>query len=272
MITVSVEGQTMVLRRAEYSTIGRSSLRYMGSSVLLKVPRDLQMAIREDCVLRMLQDQSYAPGLICAAGNMLLLQHAGRKLSYTNLPIDYHVQAKRILSDLASRGLQHNDIWKNNTSIPPFEIEILEDNGLLKVVDFGTATLNGSFALCGSKPTLRAQPRANETWVAAGDSSILRVLDALHAGARVMRRLNVSIAAGAILSACTPAEQQKKRSSPFTQVYTCAGMNSSRMRRVWRYCGENRHLHGDTELEVCACVCADRAALSSRHAIMYRPG
>ena len=66
------------------------------------------------------------------------------------MPANYHQQIKQMLSGLAARGLQHNDIWKNNLAAAPFKLELQ-----LKLVDFGTATLNGSYVLCsGVCPTL----------------------------------------------------------------------------------------------------------------------
>merc|ERR1711871_928883 len=79
--------------------------------------RQYKLAERERCVLKMLQKFPWCPRLLplptSVAGDpsfSLAMSFAGAPVNSSNIPQDYKVQAKRILQDMASVGVQHRDI------------------------------------------------------------------------------------------------------------------------------------------------------------------
>lgn len=83
---------------------------------------------------------------------------AGIPINRNNIPQDWFVQLSKILDDMQSMGIQHNDMIEakfnvlmdqhNSSKIVDGKVDILVQNGKLYLVDFGWASLNGSFSVC----------------------------------------------------------------------------------------------------------------------------
>lgn len=83
------------------------------------------------------------------------------------LPADYVAQYAKILQDMKLIGVSHNDIF-----IPGHKMELHVQNKMLFLVDFGWATVNGSYATCPGVSSL-----APPEFVPIADD---KVMDVLH--------------------------------------------------------------------------------------------
>ena len=114
------------------------------------------MAQREECVLSLLRREPWVPELVCPLfeGRELLLPKAGQPLDHTNLPRSWRTQVKRITAGLRSNGIAHiNDIWKKRfrPGRKPLMAELVVNRDTITLLDFNTATINGSFAVTLSR-------------------------------------------------------------------------------------------------------------------------
>ena len=123
----------------------------------------------------------------------------------------------------------------------PFKLELLVQGRQLKLVDFGTATLNGSHVLCSGVPdTLRAHALAPEPYRVSSDARIIDVLDALQEGAEVVRQLEAHGAADVRLGVCPFCSALTIEELPLIEVRNCTGIPAHA--KAWQYCGaEQRH-------------------------------
>jgi len=133
------------------SAIGRSSTQHMDQHFLLKKNGDPVMARREECILSLLRREPWVPELVCPLfEGELLLRKAGQPLDHTNLPRSWRTQVERITAGLRSHGIAHNDIWKTRfrPGRKPLMAELVVERDTITLLDFNTATINGSFAVC----------------------------------------------------------------------------------------------------------------------------
>lgn len=155
---------------------------------------------RETCAYRRLHAISvpWVPELYCVdPGQAMLVSHSGTELSSLNLPNDYHAQVQRMLLDMASISMRHNDIWKiphrkkgeTNDSITATNsfkvqdgvarfmnpIDMRVKDGQLILYDFGFATINGSFACDKTGTTSHRYFTQSKS-----DSAVLQLLSKLE--------------------------------------------------------------------------------------------
>lgn len=99
---------------------------------------------REVYILQLLNSSGFdwCPRLLGTdpSSRSLTMSYCGERLTRRNQPADAKEQFARILSDMRSIGMRHNDIKAS---------EVLVDRrGRLRLCDFGWATLDGSLS-CG---------------------------------------------------------------------------------------------------------------------------
>ena len=81
-----------------------------------------------------LQDTGWAPQLLCHGKGVeghseggVVFEAVGKPVSPHNLPRDWRAQTATILTDLHSRGIRHNDIWRpgrlDKNSLVPWMFE-----------------------------------------------------------------------------------------------------------------------------------------------------
>ena len=86
---------------------------------------------------------AWAPRLLCARNNFLITSYMGRpmcKCELERFPELSH-QLDRIFADLQSVGIKHNDLAKDLVT------EVVLRDGLVSLVDFGRASVNGSLTV-----------------------------------------------------------------------------------------------------------------------------
>jgi hypothetical protein len=98
---------------------------------------------REVCILEILQDFQWAPQLLWNNETAVMLSYVGEPVSWKNIPANYHQQMAKILHDLSSVGVAHNDLYKD------FAVEIMVLNGRLHMCDYSWATVDGSYSCDG---------------------------------------------------------------------------------------------------------------------------
>ena len=180
-VAVSIDGQVTHLHGGFGREDLTSSLFANHHYVLKKAAKIHQnLLTREACVLQKLSGSPSAPRLLCVGSNMMVTENAGRPLSVSNIPPDYRTQAEAILRDLESRGIAHHDLFKHD-STSAFQVEFLVSvRGSLKIVDFGIASVSGSYACAKGMPHTvlgsGAYDRAVDT---SRDSDVLGILDAM---------------------------------------------------------------------------------------------
>ena len=98
---------------------------------------------REACTLQALQRFAWAPRLYCTGVDYMLSSYTGRPLCQEHAPPNYLAQMQRILFDLRSIGVRHNDLHKINEHT---DFTVNEHTGRMSLIDFGWATVNGSLS------------------------------------------------------------------------------------------------------------------------------
>ena len=101
---------------------------------------------REICVLQILQQFDWCPRLLSynLTAKTLTTSFVGTKVNEFNMPPSYRSQFQNILSDMQSVGVSHNDIFAEHMD----KIDVMVKNEKLYLIDFGWASVNGSFATC----------------------------------------------------------------------------------------------------------------------------
>ena len=187
-LTVRIDGSDVMLHASLRTNLGTTSVRWMNDRYVLKigVTKHRLLAARDACVLRLMSGGSSAPRMLCdnaLAEGALLTEHAGRPLTIHNIPRDYRKQAEAILEDMSSRGIAHHDLFKADAS-SAFKVEFLVDSvGKMRVVDFGTASVNGSFRCeVGMIDSIFKTSHGpyNASFPEVQDLDVLSVLDAMH--------------------------------------------------------------------------------------------
>jgi hypothetical protein len=175
-------GASEVLYRLGHLGEGGTSTRFGNGRFVVKVALDPELGRREACVLRRLDGGGIVPRLVCAADDVLVMEHAGAALTVANIPHDYRLQMERILAFMASRGVAHNDLWKADPrQLTRTAVELLVDSGgRLRVVDFNVATVNGSYACVAGGRDKALLPHVMLWFTPAPDVGVLKVLDAIH--------------------------------------------------------------------------------------------
>jgi tRNA A-37 threonylcarbamoyl transferase component Bud32 len=90
---------------------------------------------REIFWLNKLFDFDRTPNIIEHGDDFIKMEYVGERLNKTNLPYDWEEQVKYILNSLNKYECSHNDIKPE---------DILVNNGLLYIIDFGWSTPIGS--------------------------------------------------------------------------------------------------------------------------------
>eukprot|EP00939_MAST-03C_sp_MAST-3C-sp1_P004281 g4281.t1 len=132
---------------------------------------------RELCVLRHLQRFPWAPKVVSSTKQSITMSYVGHPVTKSTLPRDYRAQFNKILADLKSVDVQHNDIVypcsakKNQNDFIKHEVMVLD--GRLSLVDFGWATIHGTVPCNFSIKTFPSFFRP------CPDSKMLDVLDVM---------------------------------------------------------------------------------------------
>ena len=193
------DGSVEELKASTRSFRGRSSTRFSNERHVLKLAPDAHMVRREACTLRLLQGTGVVPKLRCANGHVLVTERVGTPLSEVNLPSDYREQLLRILQMMSAHGVSHNDLWKEHDLELPslFSTELTVDGGgKLHVIDFNTATVNGSYACeVGVRPTA-LPPHLSKYFIPSSDEGAMQVLDAMATVNRKLHSYTESIGSG----------------------------------------------------------------------------
>lgn len=178
------------LQRADQRASPTSTqARYFHPNYMLKLSADGDASRREACALRLMEGEA-VPHVVCSAGSALLLNNVGEPLGVHNLPLDYGQQAASIIRAMRVRGIRHNDIWKDDARMQTkFATELLVDkSGRLSLVDFNTATINGSYACASGMRTTALDAEEDFRFKPSIDEDVLHVLNALHAVNRTFER------------------------------------------------------------------------------------
>ena len=96
---------------------------------------------REICTLGLLRQFAWAPKVLCVDDHAYVMQHRGGPRCRDQLPVDYEAQVTTIVKDMQSIGVRHNDMLK-----PGNNDFVVDSDGRVSLVDFGWASVNGSFA------------------------------------------------------------------------------------------------------------------------------
>lgn len=127
-------GRSILLQRA-VAGMGGTSWLYLHPEYTLKLAKSssdgTELAQFEACVLRAMASTALVPTLVCAAGPGLLTTHVGDPVSASNLPANYREQVASLLSALHTRGIRHNDMWKDDAlqQATLFATELMVDKG-----------------------------------------------------------------------------------------------------------------------------------------------
>ena len=100
-----------------------------------------RMMDREVCTLNLLRQFAWAPKVLCVYNYAYVMQHRGWPRCRAEMPVDYEAQVQTIVKDMLSVGVRHNDMLKPGTN--DF---VVDSDGRVSLVDFGWASVNGSFA------------------------------------------------------------------------------------------------------------------------------
>lgn len=130
---------------------------------------------REICVLERLQQFSWSPKLLGSTEESITLSFVGNPVTPQSLPDDYITQIRRILSDMKSVGVAHNDLLYPCTPeyFRKHEVMVLGDR--LSVVDFTWSTIEESVPCNASEHMFAPE------WQPCDDSTVLKVLDRMAA-------------------------------------------------------------------------------------------
>ena len=182
------DGRREQLQRAPWNINGMTSKRFVNPRLVLKVADDAHQARRDACILKILRDSGRVPNLLCSREHVTVMENAGEPLTAANLPADYREQAQHILSSLRHAHIAHNDIWKANLNSPSlFAVEMTVDAaGKLRLVDFNTASLNGSYSCSAGIRDTAVKDKFASSFVPSVDEHVLDVLHAMYRSRHVM--------------------------------------------------------------------------------------
>jgi len=153
---------------------GVTSLIMKYGNTVVKTPkagrfRHFNLLEREVCVLKLLQRFPWAARLLGSTNTNITMTYMGSPFTKATLPGDYDSQLRKIIFDMKSVGVRHNDIMFP-CSAKPGKHEVMVQNGRLSLIDFGWATIDGQVPCNVSKHMF--VPR----WKPCPDSRILEVL------------------------------------------------------------------------------------------------
>ena len=123
--TSTVDIQDFAVRKTVHTTLGKIDL------------VEHSCFEREVHCLNLLKDFDWAPKLIVLNERTIVMTNVGVPISNTNAPVDACEQMEKILSDLKSVGVKHNDIKKK---------EILVKHDKIHLCDFGWSSLGDDFS------------------------------------------------------------------------------------------------------------------------------
>lgn len=123
------DGQTSTVSR-EGDTVVKTIVNWM----------DYNVFEREVIALEMLKDFDWAPKLLKVDEELkeIHMSYIGEPVSRDNVPQDAMSQCLKILDDMKSLKMKHNDIKQN---------EVLVNDGKIHLCDFGWCSVSGDFSL-----------------------------------------------------------------------------------------------------------------------------
>ena len=153
------------------------------------------------------------------------------------MPANYHQQIKQMLSGLAARGLQHNDIWKNNLAAAR---QTAQARGLWH--------RHPQWQLCLVQrcvpDTLRAHALAPEPYRVSSDAPHhRRPRCPSRRGGGGQTASEAHGAADVRLGVCPLFRSNYSiEELPLIEVRNCTGIPAAAHAKAWQYCGvEQRH-------------------------------
>ena len=179
------DGRVEWLHRMTADIRGTTSVRFQSKQHVIKIGRnDHHLTRREACVVRKLAGGPGIPRLVGASHNdtLLVFANAGTPLGLSNMPSDYREQVEATLEHLAAHRVKHNDIWKNDKRMEnQFIVELLVGgDGHLTLIDYNTATVNGSYACAPSIRATALPPNIDRYFTPADDATTLQVRARAH--------------------------------------------------------------------------------------------
>ena len=124
------------------------------------------LAEREACILEKLRRFEWAPDMLCSKGSMIVMRHMGQRVDKYTLPENFKAQMQKILNDMNSLRIRHNDI------VTKYRTDLMVRDGRLGLIDFNYGSIGGDFS-CGSKLI----PRKVPCFTQKRDSNVIRALE-----------------------------------------------------------------------------------------------
>lgn len=114
----------------------------------MKIPKlykENNILEREILILKLLNENNFdwCPKLLYYDSESIITEYCGESINYENIPDDFEEQIGKILLDLKSVNVKHNDIWMIGK-----EPEFLVKNNKIYLIDFGWSSINDDFS-CG---------------------------------------------------------------------------------------------------------------------------
>jgi SAM-dependent methyltransferase len=126
--------------RKERRIYGHSSVVSLGQTAVAKTFHDEIIKYhptligRERRALRLLDGVPGIPYVLASTDQEIQMTFCGEPIAQNNVPADAETQARQIVADMRKRGVQHNDIHKDN---------VLVLDGKLHLIDFAWASATG---------------------------------------------------------------------------------------------------------------------------------
>lgn len=110
-----------------------------------KLHKENNILEREILILKLLNENNFdwCPKLVDYDSEKIITEYCGESIDDKNIPDNFEEQIGKILLDLKSLNIKHNDIW-----VVGKEPELLVKNNKIYLIDFGWASINGDFS-CG---------------------------------------------------------------------------------------------------------------------------
>jgi len=130
---------------------------------------DYDVLKREIFFYKLLKNFDWLPKLYHYGNNYMVVEYCGKQINKKNIPNNYKEQILKILDDLKSMNIRHNDLYCSDE-----KVNITVKNGKLFVIDFGWASINDDFS-CGIGLDSKKKPKG-----IIKDDEVLKKLNKLY--------------------------------------------------------------------------------------------
>ena len=138
-------GNHQPMTNFKHMKLGATSDVYYGNDMVVKHVTSYKKYgpfAREVCVLDKLKLFAWSPKIVCIGSDYIVMTSVGDpQKSCANYPTNYIEQIKRIVADMKSINIRHNDMLKDTSDI------VIDSNGMVHLTDFGWATFNDSLMI-----------------------------------------------------------------------------------------------------------------------------